>query len=234
MGKLSLVTISAALALVSAPAGAADLSLDRPIEGPSAGPLLLAGIPFNWTGSYVGVNVGYAQASVNLIAFGPGVSGSTSETMTGAIGGAQWGYNWQINHWLFGMETDLQASSLNGSANYAGIAQTDRILWFGTTRARVGFAADCLLFYATGGVSYGKVTSDLSGGVNASLFRNNVGWVAGAGVEVAVLPRWTVRAEYLHLDLGDVSSVIGKVTESGGYTSDILRIGANYRFGYSF
>jgi outer membrane immunogenic protein len=230
MNRIVCAVATCLLAGLTIPAAAADLSLDRPVEGP----LLLAGIPFNWTGSYVGVNAGYARTNVDLITFGPGVSASTSETMTGAIGGGQWGYNWQINHWLFGMETDLQGSSLNGSANYAGIAETDRIPWFGTIRGRLGFAADCFLFYATGGVSYGRVTNELSGSVSASLFRTNVGWVAGGGVEVAVLPRWTVRAEYLHLDLGDVSSLIGKVTQSSGYASDIARVGVNYRFGYSF
>jgi outer membrane immunogenic protein len=235
MRKFCLMITSAALAVITAPATAADLSLDRPIEGPTAGPpWLLAGIPFNWTGSYVGLNVGYAHSNVDLIAFGPGVSGSGSETMTGAVGGGQWGYNWQINNWLLGMETDMQASGLSGSVNYAGIAQTDNIPWFGTARARAGFAWDCLLFYGTGGVSYGKITNDLSGSVIASLFRNNFGWVAGGGVEVAILPRWSVRAEYLHLDLRDVSSVVGKVTVSSGNTADLARIGVNYRFGYAF
>jgi outer membrane immunogenic protein len=125
---------------------AAELALE-PVGEP---PLLVAAIPFNRTGLYVGLNAGYGWSHGSLAAFGPGISGFGSETMTGATGGGQFGFNWQINSLVFGIESDLQASGQAGSAFYAGISETDRIPWFGTTRGRVGLAAHQFLLYATG------------------------------------------------------------------------------------
>lgn len=65
------------------------------------------------------------------------------------------------------------------------------------------------------------------------------GWVLGAGLEWALTNRWTVKAEYLHVDFGTLT-VSGVITNDGGYsqgisttadlTGDIVRLGVNYRF----
>ena len=64
---------------------------------------------YSWTGWYVGVNLGgsFGKAA-DTITFGaaPTLLSSTSSRLDGVIGGAQIGYNWQVNsNWLLGVES---------------------------------------------------------------------------------------------------------------------------------
>jgi outer membrane immunogenic protein len=85
---------------------------------------------YNWTGWYVGGNIGYswgnADSNYNEPAFACcGVTGlptsfSTSQKLDGVIGGAQVGYNWQANAtWVLGLEADIQGSGERGSTSYS-------------------------------------------------------------------------------------------------------------------
>jgi outer membrane immunogenic protein len=80
-----------------------------------------------------------------------------------------------------------------------------------------------MLLYGTGGVAYGRVEQSVPG---ASLKTSGVGWAAGAGVQYALTPQWSIGAEYLHLDLdlGSVNSVDAKATTNLG------RATLNYKF----
>jgi outer membrane immunogenic protein len=146
----------------------------------------------------------------------------------GFIGGGQLGYNWQWNKWLvLGFETDFQGADIEGHEklfNFTDITGAgngtdtflsahERIQWLGTVRGRLGFAPICrLLIYGTGGFAYGNV--DYSANTNfgndsdtypVKFTETQTGWTAGGGVEYAINNHWTVRAEYLHYDLGDES-----------------------------
>ncbi len=227
MMKTLVAIIGCAMALGLQPARAADL----PPAYEGAPSLLVPGVPFNWTGFYVGANVGYMWSTNNSNAVGPGVSGVGSETASSVNGGAQMGFNWQINRWMYGIESDIQATSLSGSLTYAGISQTDSSRWFGTTRARLGFAADHLLFYGTAGAGYTELAHTLTGAVTAAVTRITVGWTAGAGIEAALTANWSVKAEYLYLDLSAVDNTIGKVTLSTRPLDNVVRFGVNYKYG---
>ncbi len=110
---------------------------------------------------------------------------------------------------MFGIEGDFDASWLDGkqSGTYCsslgfGAAQCEtKNTWLGTLRARVGYAADRVLFYVTVGGAYGNIQSGVSGLSNS----NKAGWVAGAGVEAAFADNWTARIEYLFVDLENAS-----------------------------
>ena len=216
-----------ALAVLSCSAKAADL----PPWPTSAGPAFLPGIPFSWTGFYFGPNVGYGWSTTSLSVSGGGISGSGSESTSGVNGGAQLGFNWQINRGVFGYESDIQASDQKGSVSYAGISEQDKLPWFGTTRVRVGIALDRVLFYGTGGASYGQVTGTLTGALNTSISQITVGWTAGAGTEVAFTNNWSAKIEYLYLDLGKIDTAIGKTTLSSNFASNLVRFGVNYKWG---
>ena len=81
--------------------------------------------------------------------------------------------------------------------------------WFGTVRARLGFAVDRALIYGTGGFAFGGKTGGVSGTYNtiplviSNNDDNSSGWALGGGVEYAFSNAWSVRLEYLHVDLGD-------------------------------
>jgi len=77
---------------------------------------------YNWNGFYAGLNIGYSWGrSSSTQHFSDTVSGAVLSTtngrfdMDGAIGGGQAGYNWQQMNWVFGFETDLQATGQSGS-----------------------------------------------------------------------------------------------------------------------
>jgi outer membrane immunogenic protein len=164
MKKLLLVGV--ALAALSGSAVAADLA--RPAYAPPP-PV------YSWTGMYWGVNVGYSwgrEKSDTTAAFlGAGVVFSDHQNVDGVIGGFQSGYNYQFGQWVWGWETDFQASGQKGSKVYGvlpgvSVATDHKMPWFGTARSRLGILwSPTVLVYGTAGVAYGQVKSDYAANV---------------------------------------------------------------------
>ena len=183
--------------------------------------------------------------------------GSPSASPKSLIGGVQAGYNWQSNGFVFGLETDIQALSLSTSRNTGilpapplspflahGFSDSSRSTWLWTLRPRVGVTFGNALAYVTGGLAIGNHTfsqnyfipflSDTGGG---SANSTRTGWTAGAGLEYALGGHWSVKGEYLHVDLGSVSFDSVFANHPGALfhatdrlTSDIGRVGINYKF----
>jgi|HubBroStandDraft_5_1064220.scaffolds.fasta_scaffold109656_1 outer membrane immunogenic protein len=152
----------------------------------------------NWSGFYVGANLGggFGEAKNNIAVSDPFVplssTRSTTDRLEAFIAGGQLGYNWQVNPTaILGLEADWQSSAAGGGQSFsdsfsifvpgggfdrAMISPTyeARIWWLGTVRGRVGFTHDNLLFYGTGGLAYGRV--GISGTVN-----ENVDFSPGGG-----------------------------------------------------
>jgi outer membrane immunogenic protein len=189
-------------------ASAADL----PRKAPPA-PLLPP--VFNWTGFYVGANIGggWARDHGDHFCIDPtGVlnppncqvlpPGSEHISSSGIIGGGQMGYNWQTGQIVLGIETDFQGSDIHGStvvggpfgfAGLPGVAlpagsftASEKIDWFGTVRGRVGWVVwDRALIFATGGLFYGHIKA------NSLFTAPNVGTIySGSSSETRA--GWTV------------------------------------------
>jgi len=211
--------ILAGSALLLAPAAA--LAADLPRRSAAVAPAPYAAPVFAWSGPYVGLNAGYASGSSKLSS---GRSGSADAD--GWLAGAQLGYNHQVGSFVFGAESDLNWADVNGSVICAA-AQTcsAKVNWLGSARARAGFAANNILFYGTGGFGFGGLKLNDTTGASSSDTR--VGWAAGAGLEYAIDRNWSVKAEYLHYDLG--KATFGSA--SAKTTVDAAKLGVNYRFG---
>jgi outer membrane immunogenic protein len=84
--------------------------------------------------------------------------------------------------------------------------------------------------YITGGGAFGNIQASTPGLAGAST--TNAGWTVGAGLEFAVAPRWTLKAEYLYVDLGKFNCGIGcgAPTDNVTFTTNLIRAGFNYRF----
>jgi outer membrane immunogenic protein len=278
MKKLLLASAALAALSIGAPAVAADLPAEPAYKAP------LPPLPiYDWTGFYVGVNAGYSwgQSKTNLTLTGVPFSGT--EHMNGWVAGGQAGYNWQVNaNWLIGIEADIDATGQKDTLNAAtapacttapvpGVPATtttcttntasfgQKLLWFATARARLGFLPmDHLLLYVTGGAAFGEVETDASVGTTTTIATtfngvttagpttvatavtsaNNqrFGWTVGGGAEWVLSGPWTGKVEYLHVDLGN----FGNTFSAGGvpflvanshFTDNIVRVGLNYRFG---
>lgn len=179
--------------------------------------------------------------------------------VNGFIGGGQLGYNWQRGAWLFGLEGDIQFSNERASGDVCTVAgcpagsfqfrRDYKLDWFGTARGRVGYLpAERILLYATGGLAYGGFSgSSLLGVVGANALdlgawsSTKAGWTVGVGAEAALGSNWSVKFEYLYMDLGHVGGTTATVIVPGqtstaflfntNFTDNIVRVGLNYKFG---
>jgi outer membrane immunogenic protein len=206
MHRNVLAAASAALALIVS-AGAAAIAQSSPYAN-----VARAGA-YYWQGAYVGANVGYQWGSVRNNPTNP----------SGPAGGLQAGYNFQINQFVFGGETDLQFSGADDTFAPWKFSNP----WFGTLRGRAGVAMNNILFYGTVGLAYGnlKAQSTLSGVTESKI---HGGWAAGFGLEVGLTGNWMTRAEYLYIDLSD--RAYGLTGANHGLESSLLRLGMYYRF----
>lgn len=203
--------------------------------------------PWNWQGLYFGVNAGYGWGSDRAATLtAPGADGSFGAIgPDGWYGGGQVGYNAQF-HWLvLGLEADLQGSDLSDSTAgftpgnaYFTQATTD-IDWFSTLRGRIGYATGPMLLYFTGGFAFADVSHSVTatgGGSTVSMSSDDIetGYTLGGGLEWAFTPNWSLKTEYLYVDLGD--QTLSGSGPAGTYTSrtetdfHTARIGLNYKF----
>lgn len=183
---------------------------------------------FDWTGFYVGANVGYGWMDPynKGVAFAPG---GLADPHGGIVGGGQIGYNYQFSPlFVAGIETDFQGSSVGG-----GITARNTP-WFGTVRARLGltpFSAPVML-YATGGFAYGRLNIGPSFPTGLIYSKVSTGWTVGGGVEYAFTPNWSVKGEYLFTNIG--ANFQGAPLQPAFMQrvhDHVVRVGLNYRFG---
>ena len=205
----------------------------------------------SWSGSYFGVNGGYAWSD-DAVAFGS--AAGLRPNPSGGLFGGQVGYNWQWTpEWVFGVETDFDWAGIFGSTTatvpFAATA-VERVDMLGTLRGRVGYALDTVLLYGTAGLAYGSTELATSAvitvggacgpvGFCASGVSSEwmVGWAAGVGFDWAFLPRWSFRSEYLHYDLGsrtldliDPGNPNFAISTSANFRGDLLRGAINFKF----
>jgi outer membrane immunogenic protein len=194
---------------------------------------------WNWTGFYLGGDVGFAASrSVSSLLASGGTyftpaqvtifNTNASDTLAprGFDASIHAGYNWQLRPFVVGVEVDYGAFRARTSKDIAfGLspavssqlhfdAKTD---WLATARIRVGYTYSAALVYLTGGaattgfnVSANYLDSATAFG-SVSTTSSKFGWVIGAGGEFAIAPGWTVRAEYLHVTFG-AGTVQGSIT----------------------
>jgi outer membrane immunogenic protein len=118
-------------------------------------------------------------------------------------------------------------------------------------RARVGITpVENWLFYVTGGLAYGQSSYEFhfsqpgAAAIPALSWYNlttrptNVGFTVGAGAETKISDNWSLKFEYLYLDLGKVSI---DTLDIDGFPfhvdyrlrSHIGRVGVNYKFDWA-
>lgn len=221
-GRGALAAATAAVLLATGVARAADLAV-----APSRA-------AYDWSGFYLGLNAGYAGATVNEQASG-GATGSASTSVPGGIGGLQLGYNYQIGAVVLGFETDFDGNmATKSSTSFGTVSGTYQIPWIGTLRGRAGVAFDRYLIYATAGgvASELNATVNVNGIGSATTANTFAGWTAGAGLEAALTDRVSARIEYLYV--AGPNFTIAQVgppttTITGRVQDNLVRAGLNYR-----
>ena len=206
--KKFLSGIALTSALLSGTAMAADVKI-----APAA---------FDWSGPYVGLDVG---AALNSSRWTDPINGFAPFNTDGSgfAAGGVFGYRKQINNLVLGFEGSADWLGVSGEGNCAGFAPTcvTKMDFLGLLQANVGVAKDRFHFYGTGGVAFGdyqyfqKISANQSwnGGLRT-------GWTVGAGLDYAVSDRLIAGVRWNYYDFG-------KQANGGGVGPMVLEFAEN-------
>jgi outer membrane immunogenic protein len=239
-----------ALALAfSISAGSAALAADLP---PAQANVPVAAPVYNWSGFYIGGNLGVAGWSNDSPS---DTFGSTFAIKGGSsfLGGGQLGVNYEFAggvvigaeamfDWLSNSKTTITGTLPCHCTATANI--NDR--WLTIATGRVGYALDHVLVYGKGGAAWvgantPVLTVDNTTPVSLSGPSHNFGWTAGAGLEWAFYDNWSFRAEWDFVRVGGQSFTVastpstafaGDVITSSNRALNLFTVGVNYKFGW--
>lgn len=168
----------------------------------------------NWTGSYVGVQVGVVDMgsdwSVSDVIFGD-VSAALGD---GAfLAGVFAGHDVLMDGYVLGAEADFNFMDVSDSQTWMdggeGLTVTTSISNLASLRGRIGMPWQGLLFYATAGVATGNVTASYDvysiANVGSDSHKFKLGLVAGAGVETQISENIALRLQGLYYNFGDTT-----------------------------
>lgn len=260
--------ISFALVIGAAPAMAADLgSIKDTYEPPEPPVYNWTGL---YIGGHAGYGWGDTDVDLShstgaIFYSDPFVpdQGSLSAS-DGFVGGIQVGAQKRYDRVVAGLEIDVSWTNSTSEGTFTTPLGsqwniTSDLEVFGTARGRLGYLfTPQLLAYATAGLAWGRVdvtqattfvqgsgcsplgSPACEGGRTSGKF-DHVGYAVGGGLEYALDNNWSLKAEYLYIDLGDEDYSLKGTTTPGGSTpyvetfgSDLqiqtLRAGVNYRF----
>jgi outer membrane immunogenic protein len=219
---------------------AADLP-QRPVY--NAAPIMSPVPVYNWTGFYIGGNVGGAWGSVDATDVNTGAS--VSPNNSGFAGGVQIGYDYQMGPWVIGIRNLFDGTSIHGGATisdrFFGGTINSHLHWFDALTARAGYLVQPnMLLYMQGGAAWtswdinaingaGVQVGEISGG-------NRTGWTIGGGVEWMFRPHWSTFLEYNYMGFGTRSATttacFGATCANISARSDLqnVLVGVNYKF----
>lgn len=212
-----------------------------------------------WSGPYLGahVGVGASRGSAYDSTFDQVFSTTGGDMTLRDIvfsGGAQAGVNVQKGNVIYGLEGDISWTDFDqdkivspGPNNLTAYTRA-KMDWLATLRARLGVTAGNAMFYVTGGLAFAEVqhcanrissTSCSNSSPTDFAFSDvRLGLAAGAGVEARLNGRWSVKGEYLYVNMGERRMngiAFGGLTDGTQYEhvkfsqdTHLLRIGVNY------
>jgi opacity protein-like surface antigen len=201
---------------------------------------------YDWTGFYVGANVGTIGGFTDWT-FINGTT-TTSPRYAGFLGGAEVGYNYQLGKWVFGVEGGTGWSNAHGARpcpqGFFFNCEMD-LNWLSSATARVGYAYwDRLLVYVKGGAAIVQdrarfvCSTDsqptivpLPGCPVQSDSKTRVGWTLGWGSEFGLTPNVSVKSETAYIDLGTARYNLDGIGADIHRYGFISTLGLRFRFG---
>lgn len=208
----------------------------------------LAQATTDWTGFYAsaGIGAGYSDGTVDILNYttdGAPADEAYGSTEAGPMFGVGVGYNQQIGSFVLGIEADASLTDFKGSEssssfddppNYFVQTRLDTLL---TLRGRLGFATGNMLIYGTAGLAGGDAsfTSSIDF-ADAAATGFTTGYVAGAGVEVALNEKMSIKTEGLVYKLSPLSAVSDEGKNDNTYNAEnrpggvVVRSGVNFKF----
>jgi outer membrane immunogenic protein len=191
---------------------AADLPVKAPVYQYYPGPDYYPGL--DWSSFYV-----------------TGGGGGSFGKFHGALGTVGVGVNFEsYSRFVVGAEADWSLENFNYQGGCTNCSFETH--WLTTERARVGYSIGRTLLFATGGLAVGDLRI-MNPAVGSSA-TTKTGYSVGGGVEVDLAQNWSVRADYLHVDLGNSNcgALCGGGIGNTSITDDVARVSIVFRFGH--
>jgi len=232
--------------------GQAALAADMPVKAP----MVQAVASYNWTGCYIGGNVGGGWARIDQRQVGK-VTGTVLDSDFGSgsdskfIGGGQIGCDYQFaSNWLVGVQGMFDFGNINSTHTLTAFPtfySDDTTKNMFTATARLGYlVTPAVLGYVKGGGAWTRTDSSVYGTAPAKFLSetangvNRQGWTIGGGVEWMFAPNWSVFAEYNYMDFGrrninyvQTPGTVGLAdVVSTRLTVQQALLGINYRFNF--
>jgi outer membrane immunogenic protein len=206
-----------------------------------AAPISAQAAENDWTGFYIGANVGALGLS-SKSSYTDHAGYESSGQGGGALAGGTIGYDMQFSALVVGVEADYAVSNAGNTGTgehgytYNIPLATAKVTSFGSLRARIGYAFDHTLLYATGGWAWAHIHNDaVDEYINdpdyfASTTRSQSGYVIGLGIEQALGDHIAIKLEGLYADFSGVHAADNYYELSFKNSAEIAQIGIVYRF----
>ncbi|HLY54599.1 MAG TPA: outer membrane beta-barrel protein, partial [Stellaceae bacterium] len=178
----------------------------------------------DWTGPYVGVDLGAAFTHDHIDELAPAVPipprgiGTENLSPVEPIGGGLVGYNWQFHeHFVLGFEGDFEGSGVHRTSHclvQANVAfnpapgacfpgsyfNSYDSRWQASARGRLGYAMGPTLLYVTGGAAWANFVTNYGTTVGlpgVEKFTTTLpGYTVGVGADTAISPHLRLGVEY--------------------------------------
>jgi outer membrane immunogenic protein len=249
-----LVGMAVAASALATAASAADMPVPA---APAYYPPAYRPVIYDWTGIYGGVHLGAGLledqvTTTTTTALQPsGVQ--TKLSPFAVVGGAQAGFNYQIQQVVVGAEGTFTWSDISGTQATASpiptVSETSisKPRWYATATGKIGFAANDFLFYAKGGaawmgVNYTQAVSTGIGNISSQTMTvTRSGFTAGGGIEFGMTENLSARLEYDYLNFGTKTYTFANLNTDPTplvlpvairSSTSLISVGMNYRFNW--
>lgn len=231
---------------------------DMPVKAarPAPPPVVV----YNWTGCYIGGNVGggwadTGQTRVTRLGV-PALADYGSSEGSDFVGGGQIGCDYQFGgNWVIGIQgmydyARIESSHILPAFPTFTMFNTTKDIW--TVTGRVGYLfAPQLLGYVKGGGAWTRQDHVLNGAGPPVFNSENAfnvdrsGWTVGGGLEWMFAPGWSVFGEYNYMDFGTKDVQFISATTGNGFVAgqpsevvstslkvQTVLVGVNYKFNF--
>ena len=184
--------------------------------------------------------------------------GSNANPLGGIQAGCDYQF---MSNWIVGAAGDFSWTNINGQTAdpfFAGKHGAPITLGYktdslATVTGRVGYAWQRYLVYAKGGGAWARDHYDIQNlesinnqfcgastleACNPTANETRFGWTIGGGFEWALAPNWSAMVEYNHYGFGTKTLFFDAPNSFSGPTPlfikqsvDVIKVGANFRFG---
>lgn len=163
------------------------------------------GAQYEWSGFYAGVSADYVPSFKSTGDLANSAASVVNPKGRGYEGSLYGGYNKQFGSVVLGAEADLSIGSLNDKRTYTDVVGTATVKFdqqvAGSLRARMGYAFNNILVFATSGVAVSQAKLGASINItgysdSATATRTYSGYTIGGGVEYGFSRHLIGRTEY--------------------------------------